>query len=83
MPTAVRQRIGLVKETGGVLVTGQTGGGKTILIRRNLIRHEGIGLTDGTGPGKTLYIRVPAEATLKGVVAKILERRGMQSSAPD
>lgn len=74
--TAAPQRIGLVKETRGILVTGQTGDGKTALIRRNLTRHEGIGLTDGFGPEKALYIRVPAEATLKGVAARILKATG-------
>ncbi|MCL3883573.1 TniB family NTP-binding protein [Marivita sp. GX14005] len=80
--TAVPQRIGLVKETRGVLVTGQTGAGKTALIRRNLIRHDGIGLTDGIGPGNALYLRVPAEATLKGVAAKILTETGYDKFNP-
>lgn len=80
--TAVPQKFGLVKETRGVLVTGQTGAGKTALIRRNLIRHDGIGLTDGMGPGNALYLRVPAEATLKGVAAKILAETGYDKFSP-
>ncbi|WP_435988783.1 TniB family NTP-binding protein [Sulfitobacter sp. SH24] len=76
MLTAKPQRFGLVKETRGVLVTGNTGDGKTALIRRNLTRQPGIGLTDGIEPGQALYIRVPAEATLKGVATDILTQTG-------
>lgn len=74
--TAKPQRIGLVKETRGILVTGNTGDGKTALIRRNLQRLPGIGLTDGMGPGKALYLRVPPEATLKGMATEIMENTG-------
>lgn len=74
--TATPQRIGLINETRGLLVIGATGDGKTAMIRRNLRYHSGIGLTEGLGPGKALYVRVPAEATLKGVATDILKQTG-------
>lgn len=74
--TASPQRIGLIKETRGVLVIGHTGDGKTALIRRNLTRHHCIGLSEGFEPGKALYLRVPPEATLKGVATDILTKTG-------
>jgi Cdc6-like AAA superfamily ATPase len=77
--TARPQRIGLIKETRGILVVGHTGDGKTALIRRNLTRHPSIGLTEGIKPGKALYLRVPPEATLKGVATKILTETGYGS----
>jgi len=70
------QRIGLIRETRGLLLTGATGDGKTALIRRCLQQHAGIGLTDGEGAGNALYVRVPAEATLKGVATDILVKTG-------
>lgn len=77
--TSSPQRIGLIKETRGVLVIGHTGDGKTALIRRNLTRHSLIGLSDGIEPGKALYLRVPPEATLKGVATDILTKTGYGS----
>lgn len=66
----------LTRETRGLLVIGATGDGKTALIRRNLQRNPNIGLTDGMEPGKALYVRVPAEATLKGGASDILKKTG-------
>lgn len=77
--TATPQRIGLINETRGVLVIGHTRDGKTALIRRNLMRHACIGLTEGIEPGKALYIRVSPEATLKGVASEILVNTGYGS----
>ena len=79
--TALPQRIGLIRETRGLLLTGATGDGKTALIRRCLQLHPAIGLTDGKGPGRALYVRVPAEATLKGVATDILVKTGYHTVA--
>lgn len=74
--TARPQRNGLVKETRGILLTGHTADGKTALIRRNLQHLPGIGLTDGMEAGRALHMRVPAEATLKGLATDILKVTG-------
>ncbi|WP_096785340.1 TniB family NTP-binding protein [Rhodobacter sp. CZR27] len=74
--TAAPMRFGLVDETRGLLVFAESGSGKTSLIKRNLMRASAIGLSDGPGPGKALYVRVPPEATLKGVARVIGEKTG-------
>lgn len=74
--TADPLRFGLVGETRGLLVTAESGAGKTTLIRRNLTRQPQIGVTDGKTPGRAFYIRVKPEATLKGLATKIAEDLG-------
>lgn len=74
--TAKPMRFELVNETRGILVYGESGSGKTALIRRNLRRTSAIGLWDGSGHGKAFYIRVPPEATLKGLATEIAKETG-------
>lgn len=74
--TATPMRFDLVNETRGILVYGESGSGKTALIRRNLRRSAAIGLWDGSGHGKAFYIRVPPEATLKGLATEIAKETG-------
>lgn len=76
--TATPMRFDLVNETRGIMVYGESGSGKTALIRRNLRRTPAIGLWDGSGNGRAFYIRVPPEATLKGLATEIAKETGYQ-----
>ena len=74
--TAEPMQFGLVRETRGLLMTAESGAGKTTLIRRNLLRQPQIGWTEDTSPGRAFYIRVRSEFTLKGFPAAIAKATG-------
>lgn len=78
---AIPLRFGLVNETRGVLVSGASGSGKTALIRRTLRRTPLLGLWDGTGQGRAFHIRVPADATLKGLATELARATGYHVSS--
>lgn len=74
--TATPLRVGLPQDTRGLMVLGQSGYGKTSLVKRNLKNQPSIGLTDGNEPGAALYHLVPPEATLKSVAVEIANACG-------
>lgn len=74
--TATPLRVGLPQDTRGLMVLGQSGYGKTSLVKRNLSNQTTIGLTDGNEPGAALYHLVPPEATLKSVAVEIANACG-------
>lgn len=79
--TASPLRFDLINETRGILVYGQSASGKTALIRRNLKRIETIGIWADGASGRAFSIRVPPEATLKGLATEIAKQTGYSVAA--
>lgn len=76
--TASPLRVGLSRETRGLMVLGPSGSGKTSLVTRNLLNIEAIELTGGGAPepGNTLYQLVDSDATLKSFAIGIVKATG-------
>jgi hypothetical protein len=76
--TAMPLRVGLPRDTRGLMVLGPSGSGKNSMVTRNLLKIEAIGLTTGVedGPGAALYQLVDSDATMKSFAIGIANATG-------
>ncbi|MCA2010259.1 TniB family NTP-binding protein [Cereibacter sphaeroides] len=68
----------LTGESGGLMVLGRSGDGKTALLKRMLRMNPVLTEMTDTQEGNTLYITVPPDATIKKLAELILARTGYQ-----
>ncbi|MFB9222681.1 TniB family NTP-binding protein [Paracoccus cavernae] len=66
----------LTGETKGFAVIGNSGDGKSAMIRRNLARLEGFRERTPQSDGNYLAVNVPPEATIKSLATDILAKTG-------
>lgn len=66
----------LTGESGGLMVLGRSGDGKTALLKRMLRMDPVLTEMTDTQEGNTLYITVPPDATIKKLAELILARTG-------
>lgn len=66
----------LTGETGGLMVLGRSGDGKTALLKRMLRVNPVLTEMTDKQEGNTLYITVPPDATIKKLAELILARTG-------
>lgn len=66
----------LTGETNGFAVIGNSGDGKSAMIRRNLARLESFRERSPQSDGNYLAVNVPPEATIKSLATDILAKTG-------
>lgn len=66
----------LTGETKGFAVIGNSGDGKSAMIRRNLARLHGFRERNGENDGNYLRVIVPPEATIKSLATDLLAKMG-------
>ena len=82
-PTPEPCRFTSGRETRGIAVIEEAGGGKTTAIRTVLKEAEFLADDTETGCPRYLEIEVPSPATLKSVGLAILEKTGMEGVSPN
>ncbi|QPM91417.1 TniB family NTP-binding protein [Pseudooceanicola algae] len=63
-------------ETRGLMLIGESGAGKSSLLRRTLRTVPMIHLADRENDGNTFYVTVPPEATIKSFASRIAKKLG-------
>lgn len=71
----------LTGETSGFAVIGDSGDGKSAMIRRNLTRLEGFRERTRENDGNYLPVTVPPEATIKSLATDLLDKLGYSKVA--
>ncbi|MFW2588547.1 TniB family NTP-binding protein [Sagittula sp. SSi028] len=66
----------LTGETRGMMVVGNSGSGKSALLRRTLRSSGVLSIAGRETEGNTLYLTVPPEATIKALATSIAEATG-------
>lgn len=72
----------LTGETRGLMLLGDSGAGKSALLKRTLRTLPMFDLVDREIDGNTLYVTVPPEATIKSLAARIAKQLGYVDMNP-